>query len=362
MIAVDFGSSIPLPGGKGMMRKSLRPRFSSEKIGVFCFFGSKIWDTFIESELPNMRILLLPFSFLFLLTISTPAFCQSNYSRYDTFRSLSFSYPELAGIIKDAEKFLQSVNGEPKNPRDVKKKIQIKKNGMQITFQTPDEMNTYEKKPEAAYEFSYFYYNENGKISQVNLDFGDYMRKISIEGTDANQIDALFSLLKEKFEGRQSIFGGSIFRMVSFLGIFLFLFLYVTWTIDKGIKMILKGLVWAIATLIGLGILYFKFDLFQGTAIYSGDASFIVRRSADIGLWGFLIGIFSVLLTYYFSKKKANPSPPAALTEAPPAPQIAPTPSEALVKKEAKTETQTVEDTKSVEGEGDNLHKKHPPK
>ena len=82
----------------------------------------------------NMRTLFLPFSFLFLLTICSPVFCQSNYSRYDTFRSLSFSYPELAGIIKDAEKMLQSVNGNPDIPSEITRKIQIKKDGMQINF------------------------------------------------------------------------------------------------------------------------------------------------------------------------------------------------------------------------------------
>jgi hypothetical protein len=74
---------------------------------------------------PKMRILLVPFPLLFLLALSNPAFCQTNYSRYETFSSLSFSYPELAGIIKDAENLLRSVNAEAQEQREVE--IEIRK-------------------------------------------------------------------------------------------------------------------------------------------------------------------------------------------------------------------------------------------
>ena len=112
----------------------------------------------------------------------------------------------------------------------------------------------------------------------------------------------------------------------------------------------LNRLIFAICILTGLAVLYFKFDLFQGTAIYSGDASFIVRNSAHIGFWGLLITIVSFLLPYW-SKQKPKPSPPTALMEPPPQMQIASAPSEALVKKEIKKEGETIEATTSAESE-----------
>ena len=102
-------------------------------------------------------------------------------------------------------------------------KFKLKKMECKLTFFDPDEMKNYERKPEVAYEFSYWYYYPKGKISQVNLNFTDSSRRISIEGTDPNQIDALFSMLKEKIESRQSIFGGGFFRFFLFMGIFIFL-------------------------------------------------------------------------------------------------------------------------------------------
>jgi uncharacterized membrane protein len=213
----------------------------------------------------------------------------------------------LAGIIKDAEKFLLSVNGEPKDPEDLIKRIKIRKNGMEITFFSPDEMKNYEKKPEVAYGFSYGYFYPKGKISQVNLDFWDVGRRISIEGTESNQIDALFSMLKETIESKESLFGGPDFRNVLFLVLLMFFTWLVTVGFHRSIKIGLKRLILAFCILSGLGILYLKFNLFPGTAIYSGDASFIVRYSAYIGFLGLVFTTGLSLLLYYLSKKKAKP-------------------------------------------------------
>ncbi len=211
-------------------------------------------------------------------------------------------------------------------------------------------MKNYEKKPEVAYEFRYIYYYRKGKIFQVNLDFTDRTRRISIEGRDPTQVDALFSMLKEKFESKQSFFGGDVFRALLFFGIFILLMIYILLGAQISDKTGVKRLIPTGCILMVLGLLYWKFDLFQGTAIYSGDASFIVRNSAQIGFWGLLIGIVSLILPY-FKKKKPKVSSPTLLTETPPPIQ---TPTALLpppVEKTTKTENQTVEDAKDLAGE-----------
>ena len=58
------------------------------------------------------------------------------------------------------------------------------------------------------------------------MNFADSRRRLFIEGTDPNQIDALFSMLKEKIENRSSFLGGDGFRGLLFFVPFIFLMTY----------------------------------------------------------------------------------------------------------------------------------------
>lgn len=174
------------------------------------------------------------------------------------------------------------------------KKIQIVSEGTQVTLNRPSDLKTYERKPEVGYEFTYSYYNNEGIISEVSLRFSDYSRKLTVEGSDPNHVDAIFTMLKEQIEKRQTLFGGSSLRGIGglVLGIMASLFLLLGIEIPLRIDLRDRIFLIMIGTIIIILLLSLPFkNWLPGFAVYSGDASWVVRNSAQITFFGVIISI-----------------------------------------------------------------------
>ncbi len=259
-------------------------------------------------------ILTVMFVALTTIFLSDPGLTQS-YSRTGEFRPLRFSYDDLANILMDTERMLTSINSGAS--LKIRRTIEVKSNGIKITFAGPDQLKKTQKKPEVAYEFEYRYYLDEGKITLLNLSLSDWSRKLVVEGADPNQVDALFAMLKEKIEGKQVFTGGPgfnvFFVIACLIGAFIFIAVLGETESHKGT---IPKIILIIIFLVILPITAWRMDFFPGTAIYSGDASFIVRYSSHLTFLGLLLTIAFFLYGHFFPRRKADVTPKAPANNA----------------------------------------------
>jgi hypothetical protein len=68
--------------------------------------------------------------------------------------------------------------------------------------------------PRELFRFSYNYRHAERPISSVTIDLGDYSRRVSVIGQDADQVEAISKLLEDNFRRHSTVIGGATFRRV----------------------------------------------------------------------------------------------------------------------------------------------------
>jgi hypothetical protein len=156
--------------------------------------------------------------------------------------------------------------------------------------------------PKAAYALSYSYSWTDAPVSKVELDLGDYRRRLIVSGTAVDQVEAISAALEHDLS-QYSAIGGTNMRLfaggsigVILLGSLMF----------SGAYCILERrwrfLGMPIFSLVGLMLLLalpFQ-DLFAGFAVYQGDPSWIVRYAPQLAFAGLIITIAGVPLSFLF--------------------------------------------------------------
>lgn len=134
---------------------------------------------------------------------------------------------------------------------------------------------------------------------------------MEVTGTDHNQVDSLFTVLKDKLEYHTTWFGGIRTRipLCAFVGLGFFVIALVPQGVvrigfNRGTLAISLGY----ATLLGWWLLPLERWL-PGFAVYSGDASFIIRNTAYITFAGLIATLIIPLIGFYWKKGDAKPIP-----------------------------------------------------
>jgi len=165
--------------------------------------------------------------------------------------------------------------------------------------------------PPAIYSVDYTYEDFEGKaISSVELRFTDYRRTIAVRGESREQVEALFSLLSENVTTFENRFGGgAMFRAVA-----------APFLLTAGVAIMLLSLrasewrnrvpISIVGLLIVLSVFLLPWEkLLPGTAIYSDNASILVRQGPLISFAGFVVSTVAFVASLFWQFSHTNPPP-----------------------------------------------------
>jgi hypothetical protein len=162
--------------------------------------------------------------------------------------------------------------------------------------------------PNEVFGFSYLY-NQSGKpISSVTLDLGDSLRRVSVTGDSADNIDALSKLLENDFRRYTTAFGGMKFRRLT--GICLSMLFLTSLLIGaayywNNLNRTALGI--PVCSAIGfLLVLLVPWNRFlPGFVLYQRYSPFfLVRHAPEIFVLCVVAALFGIPLFYFLSRKQ----------------------------------------------------------
>ena len=242
-----------------------------------------------------------------------PASAQTNYSKTTEFPALRISVSDLQDILAKVNSLIMAANTSSKI-QFLREEIEVRNGDLKIKISGHLLETTGVKIPKTVDVFEYDYSNRDGTaISNLNMRFGDYSRALTVSGNSPDQVDAVFSALRDHIQKLSTPFGGSGHR--SFLGFFIFALLayaligLIIFYFQSRHKIILVSI-----SLVGLLlVLLFTLplgDMLAGFVAVSGDASFMVRYGPQMSFWGFVLGAVALPITlvpiFYSKKSKPN--------------------------------------------------------
>jgi hypothetical protein len=250
-----------------------------------------------------------------------PAFTETNYSKTTELPPLRISFAQLQDILSKGASLINAANGSAPLREDMdlrKAGFRVKIAGNQLD---PDRA----KIPNVIDQFEYSASTRGtpAPVSQLQLSFSDYRRTLFVEGQSPDQVDAVFSALRDDLLMLSSSFGGTFFKnLFGFPAVFLLtwilVFLIVTWFATRRRLWIMPISITVI--LFALDMFLPTDDLFAGFSALRGDASFAVRYGPQIALWSLIIATMAIplsLIPLFWTETTASPATASPATASP---------------------------------------------
>lgn len=235
------------------------------------------------------------FLVLCLVIVTPPCWAQVNYTKTAEIPPLHVAFTSLQSILDKTDTLVSAANRDIKPRRE---ELVLKAKDLQVNLPGNTLQPKGAKIPAQIDSLTYSYWAESpATITRVALDFGDYRRTITVEGTSPEQVDAIFATLRDELMQLSHPVGGTVLR--SLLGIpanvLLFLFLGAAgadWLAKRHPGSLIVIAVIA-STLLLLNILPIS-DLLSGFLAVPGEPSFMIRYGPQISFWAFLITVIGI--------------------------------------------------------------------
>ena len=266
-----------------------------------------------------MRILLI----LVLALAEGVALAQANYTKTVELPPLRVSFADLQAVLDKAEKLASSANLGAKARRE---EVVMKAGAVQVTIPGRVLSPPNAKVPDQLDSLTYTYTAvEPSSVTRMNVDFSDYRRTLTVEGPSPEQVDAIFSTMREDLVALSSPIGGSGIKIVLGLPAYWMLLVILglsgsMWYSNRGSKSL--AIVLSTATVFLLLMLLPINDLLAGFLAIRGEPSFMVRYGPQISFIGLLFAVVGIPITVIqlFGTGKHTIPAPAAPPAADPSP------------------------------------------
>ena len=156
-------------------------------------------------------------------------------------------------------------------------------------------VETLDSAPPVATSVSYRYLNRLGVISSIDIRFNDIRRELEISGRSRDQVEAAANLAGMIISQSETTLGGLMHRVIGAGLLIIVGFMLVasagnavTLTPSVRLALALTGLIFSLS----VWLLPWE-EWFPGSAVYRGDALFLVRHAALISFLGLLVTIFT---------------------------------------------------------------------
>lgn len=234
------------------------------------------------------------------------------YSRQATFPALKLSQEDLKTLMSNIETYTAKANSESVTTslQQVEQHLEISDGEKTITYKGVATTLPFERLPEICYDLTYSYYvmfSEDSPISQISMNFNDYSRTLTVQGSQPEQVDGLFLLIQDDILQHTSRFGGAGFRILFTLSICILLFVAgaLFSHLRQNWRYLALGSICAFTALIG-GMVLSPNKFLPGFALISGEVSWIRRYSAEIGFYGLIITLL-IAIVHLFKPEKRRP-------------------------------------------------------
>jgi hypothetical protein len=229
------------------------------------------------------------------LIFAGPVFAQPLYSKSTEFSALRVSYAALQAVLDKANALAVSANGGAKPERE---EITLRARELRINLPGNKLIASPAKVPDQIDQLTYsFAGRASAPIVQLELDLTEYRRTLTVRGSSADQVDALFAAISTELAAMSHPIGGGVLQALLGLPMLLTLSLVLlitgwNWYDTRAVG---YGAV-AIATLVALVIAAtLPLDhLLAGFLGVRGEPSALVRYGAEISFLGLLLALVGV--------------------------------------------------------------------
>jgi len=146
------------------------------------------------------------------VSLATMSFSNGGeFSHVRDLPALKMGATDLDGILLETNAFIAAVNGSEDSGWDIVK-LTIDDQNIEIPHLSLASSVAF---PNEVFRFSYTYQQANKPVSSVTIDLGDSLRRVSVSGESADQVEVLSKLLEKDFRRYATAAGGLKFRRVT---------------------------------------------------------------------------------------------------------------------------------------------------
>lgn len=259
-----------------------------------------------------MRNAILLISIIISMLRVSVVFAEPVYAKSASLPPIRVTYSDLEAVLTKASTFIIAANASGTGAFRETMNVQEGESSVEISGHSFKGANVQLLKIAnqfrygAHWKWSDPWIDSNAPISNVTLDFSDFSRTVKVEGSSPEQVDALFALLKNDLIGLSAQLGGRSFRSTSGLVVFFLSFyssiMFAVYLFRTKRLRLLWPLLFSLVTLILL--IAIPFDrILAGFSLSELDPSFVVRYASEISLFGVLVSLVAIPLSYFLPKR-----------------------------------------------------------
>jgi hypothetical protein len=209
--------------------------------------------------------------------------------------SVRLSYNELSQVVTKARGIVESANRNSQCGGKLEL-LDIGSDSIRLTLRDDFSPGAFVNAPPISTSVQYHYSCGGAPISRVDLGLHDVTRKIVVSGHSRDQVELLEVLLVENMGQMKSRIGGSGFRRVG--GIVLWLLAWALLVVGNNAKS-----PWSYPTVAGALTVFLSLfilpwsEWFPGVVVYAEGTSFLVRNAPLITFIGAMLGIVGIGLS-----------------------------------------------------------------
>jgi hypothetical protein len=158
----------------------------------------------------RLRILISIYLLLTTLTISAKG---REFSASRDLPPLKVAAADLDTILQKAHSLIDEANGPLGEAESARESVKLGVRGHEIEI-PHFSLASSVAFPRELFTFSYNYHRPEKPISSVTIDLNDYLRRVSVTGEAADQVEAISKLLEKDLRRYSTAIGGAAFRRV----------------------------------------------------------------------------------------------------------------------------------------------------
>jgi hypothetical protein len=237
---------------------------------------------------------------------TTSLFAKSaEFSEDRTLPPLKLSAADLDTILHKTHALIAAANGPAVAQAPIRESVGLGARGHEIEI-PHFSLASSVAFPRELFRFSYTYHQSDKPVSSVTIDLGDYLRRVSVTGESADQVEAISTSLENDLLRYSTTIGGASFRRlagVCLVVVFLvFLGLSGAWWWRTRLYNALGMLICSAVGL--LLVLLPPWDKYlPGFALYQSYSPFLlIRYAPQISFLSLLVALLGIPLSYFLPR------------------------------------------------------------
>jgi hypothetical protein len=251
-------------------------------------------------------------AFLISLSLSfatTSLFATSGeFSRNRDLPPLRLAAADLDVILRKAQAVIVAANGPVTEQEPARESVKLGVRGREIEIPHFSAASSVAF-PRELFKFSYSYRRPNKPVSSVTIDLGDDLRRVSVTGETADQVETISKSLENDLLRYSTAFGGGTFRRV--VGVLLSLGLLISlglsgthWWRTRAYNAL--GMLICSATGLLLVLLLPWHRYLPGFALYQSYSPFLlIRYAPEIFSLILVVSLLGIPFSYFFLQRKS---------------------------------------------------------